>query len=68
MNDLAESVECRQSTVSQHLRSLRLGGIVAREIDGNRRVYRISDPGALELMGTLAEIAARIAGEAEDPS
>ena len=58
VSELVELTEVRQSTVSQHLNLLRLGGIVSRTRDGSSMVYRLADPLAGQLMETIAAIAA----------
>ncbi len=63
VQDIAEAVERRQSTVSQHLKQLRTAGIVTRNSDGNRRLYRISDPQANEMMDFIVNLARRVAGK-----
>ena len=45
---LAES-GLEQSNVSRHLAVLRREGLVARQSDGNRALYRIVDPSLVEL-------------------
>ncbi|NYT02475.1 MAG: helix-turn-helix transcriptional regulator [Methanosarcinales archaeon] len=39
-----------QSTISKHLNILYEAGILERRIDGKRTLYRIADPGILDLL------------------
>ena len=57
VGELVALTGVRQSTVSQHLNLLRLGGIVARTRDGSHRVYRLEDPLAARLMEAIAGVA-----------
>lgn len=45
-----------QSALSQHLARLREDGLVAARRQGTAVFYRISDPSALKVIATLAEI------------
>lgn len=45
-----------QSALSQHLAVLREQGVVATRREGQTIFYRIADPAAVKLVGTLAEI------------
>lgn len=45
-----------QSALSQHLSVLRGAGVVSTRRDGQTIYYRISDPDAVEVIGTLAKI------------
>ena len=45
-----------QSALSQHLAVLREQGVVATRREGQAIFYRIADPAAVKLVGTLAEI------------
>ncbi len=42
-----------QSNVSRHLARLKELGVVARRVDGPRRMYRIVDPRVREIITTL---------------
>ena len=48
--------ELSQSALSQHLAVLREEGVVATRRDGQTIWYRISDPAAVKVVATLAEI------------
>jgi DNA-binding transcriptional ArsR family regulator len=45
-----------QSALSQHLAVLREQGVVATRRDGQTIYYRVSDPAAVKVVATLAEI------------
>lgn len=49
VQDLAETTGSEQPNVSRHLAHLRREGIVERRPEGNRAIYRISDPTIVEL-------------------
>jgi DNA-binding transcriptional ArsR family regulator len=49
VGDLAEALGASQQNVSKHLAALRAEGFVARRKHGTSALYRISDPGVLEL-------------------
>jgi ArsR family transcriptional regulator len=59
VQDLVEVTGLEQPNVSRHLGILRKEGIVSRRAEGNRAVYRISDPTIVRLCeivcGGLAE-------------
>lgn len=59
VQDLASTIDQRQSTVSQQLKPLRMAGIVNRQRVGNRRVYKIADERAVEMMRFIADLATR---------
>lgn len=65
VTELVDTVGARQSTVSQQLNLLRLGGVVARTKDGARRVYRITDPLAAETMEFLVGLASKLLARGE---
>lgn len=60
VGELVEATETRQSTVSQHLKILRLAGLVERRQSGNKRVYRVADPLVYDTMEFLASIAEEV--------
>ena len=60
VGELVDATETRQSTVSQHLKILRLAGLVTRQRSGNKRVYRVVDPLVFETMEFLASISERL--------
>ena len=62
---LAEATGAKQPTVSQQLKQMRLCGLVSRNPDGNRCLYRITNPLAEETMQFLGSIASRL-GAQED--
>ncbi|UGT68349.1 metalloregulator ArsR/SmtB family transcription factor [Nocardia gipuzkoensis] len=45
VGELAESLPITRQAVSQHLRVLRDGGLVAARAEGTRRIYRINPDG-----------------------
>lgn len=45
-----------QSALSQHLALLREEGLVSARRDGQTIFYRVADPGAVRIIGLLAEI------------
>ena len=49
VGELAEVLGASQQNVSKHLAALRAEGFVARRKRGTSALYRISDPGVLEL-------------------
>jgi len=61
VNELAEAIGARQPTVSQQLNHLRLSGLVDRTRQGSKRLYRITDPLANEMMDFLLELADKLA-------
>jgi ArsR family transcriptional regulator len=56
VGELLPIVGLSQSALSQHLAVLRDEGIVASRRDGLSIWYRISDPAAMKVVATLAEI------------
>jgi DNA-binding transcriptional ArsR family regulator len=56
VGDLRPLVGLSQSALSQHLAVLREDGIVATRREGQSIWYRISDPAAIKVVATLAEI------------
>jgi ArsR family transcriptional regulator len=53
---LKAPLELSQSALSQHLAVLREAGIVSTRRDGQAIWYRIADPAAVQVIGTLASI------------
>lgn len=53
---LSPRVGLSQSALSQHLAVLRDEGVVTTRREGQTIWYRISDPAAMQVMATLAEI------------
>ncbi len=53
---LQERLGLSQSALSQHLALLREEGIVATRREGQSIFYRIADPNAVRVIGTLADI------------
>ncbi len=49
VSELLEATGLEQSNLSRHLAVLRREGLVERESDGSRAVYRINDPSIVEL-------------------
>ncbi len=56
VGELAELLQLRDSTVSQHLALLRKDGLVASRRDGQTIWYSIGSAAARELVGTLYRI------------
>lgn len=56
VGQLQPRVGLSQSALSQHLALLREEGIVATRRDGQTIHYRITDPAALRVIATLAEL------------
>ena len=54
--ELVERVGLSQSALSQHLAKLREQELVATRRDGQAIYYRIADPAAAQLLGTLHDI------------
>lgn len=53
---LEEAVGLTQSALSQHLAKLRANGIVATRRDAQTIYYRLADPRAVRMMGTLYDL------------
>jgi len=53
---LEEAVGLTQSALSQHLAKLRASGIVATRRDAQTIYYRLADPKAVRVMGTLYDV------------
>lgn len=53
VSDLWSCLDQPQPVVSQHLAVLKQKGIVASEVRGNRRVYRIVDPFIQQILQSL---------------
>ncbi len=53
VSDLWHCVEESQPVVSQHLAVLKREGIVASRVEGNRRLYSVTDPWVKDLIGRL---------------
>ena len=56
VGELQPLVGLSQSALSQHLAVLREEGVVATRRDGQSIWYRVADPAAVKVVGTLAEI------------
>ena len=50
VSDLWHCVEESQPVVSQHLAVLKREGIVASRVEGNRRIYSVTDPWVKDLI------------------
>jgi ArsR family transcriptional regulator len=62
VGELAAVLDTSQQNVSKHLAALRAEGFVARRKDGTSALYRLSDPGVLELCEQVCSgIEARLA-------
>ena len=59
VGDLAKALGLQQSIVSQHLRILRLSGLVAAERGGGYTHYRLLEPGLRGLIACLVGCKAR---------
>ncbi len=57
VTDLEQELGISQSSLSQHLRTLRYKGIVAKTRKGNKVYYTISSEAFRELLNLLPEIA-----------
>jgi DNA-binding transcriptional ArsR family regulator len=55
VSDLSACIEESQPVVSQHLAALKREGIVASRIEGNRRIYSVSDPFIRGIVRMLAD-------------
>lgn len=56
VGELQPGVGLSQSALSQHLALLREEGIVATRREGQSIFYRLSDPAAMQVIATLADI------------
>lgn len=56
VGSLLAQIDLSQSALSQHLAKLREDGLLATRREGQSIFYRIGDPAALKLIGTLADI------------
>lgn len=56
VGELQDRLGLSQSALSQHLALLRAEGVVATRRAGQTIFYRIADPNAVRVIGTLAEI------------
>jgi ArsR family transcriptional regulator len=64
--ELVEVLPLAQSTVSQHLKALREGGLIAGEIEGPRSCYCL-DPQAVQKLSELLEEFIRVLRNATKP-
>ncbi len=55
VSELWQCLNQPQPVISQHLSVLKDKHIVESKVDGNRRIYRISDPFIRELVGKFLE-------------
>ena len=55
VSELWSCLEQSQPVVSQHLAVLKRRGIVSSEVQGNKRVYKITDPFIRTLVMTMAD-------------
>jgi DNA-binding transcriptional ArsR family regulator len=53
VSDLWQCLQEAQPVVSQHLAVLKREGIVHSRVEGNRRIYSVTDPWVKGLIGTL---------------
>lgn len=56
VNKMVEKLELPQSTVSQHLASLRAAGIVTYRKDGLRSCYCLTDPRFVKLLKLIRDL------------
>ncbi|OMH40716.1 ArsR/SmtB family transcription factor [Desulfurobacterium indicum] len=56
VTDLEKELGISQSSLSQHLRTLRYKGIVDKKREGNKVYYTISSDAFIQLLNTLPEI------------
>ncbi len=56
VGDLAEHASLAQSAASQHLAKMRAVGLVGTRRDAQTIYYRLEDPAAMRILGTLCEI------------
>lgn len=61
VGELARGMPVSRSAVSQHLRVLKLAGLVIDQAEGSRRVYRVDPRGIMALRAWLDSAAMRIA-------
>jgi DNA-binding transcriptional ArsR family regulator len=54
VSDLSTCIEESQPVVSQHLAALKREGIVSSRIEGNRRIYSVSDPFIRNMVKSLS--------------
>ena len=54
VGDIVDELPLAQSTISQHLKQLKDGGLVRGEVDGPRVCY-CAEPGAVSLLKALVE-------------
>ena len=56
VGQLAEHASLAQSAASQHLAKMRAEGLVATRREGQTIYYRLDDPAAMQVLGTLSGI------------
>lgn len=56
VGELADLLPISRPAVSQHLRALRLGGLVVCEVEGTRHVYRLNPNGVAALRAYLDRV------------
>ncbi|MDI9847080.1 metalloregulator ArsR/SmtB family transcription factor [Rhodoblastus sp. 17X3] len=60
---VAESAKLSIANASQHLRLMRRAGLLASRRDGKQILYRLSDPGVLDLVAALHRVGERNVAE-----
>jgi DNA-binding transcriptional ArsR family regulator len=55
VSELWNCLEQSQPVVSQHLAVLKRRGIVSSEVQGNKRVYKVSDPFVRSIVSSLVD-------------
>lgn len=56
VSEIMEGLDEKQALISHHLRSLHECGLVEREKDGRKIVYKISDPSVSKFMGKVKKL------------
>lgn len=57
VENLSQKLKLTNANVSKHLQQLRQNGLVNVSIDGNQRIYRLSDPAITPLIQSMRELA-----------
>lgn len=63
VSEIMEKLSLKQSTVSQHLRSLRECGVVTTKKDGREVTYSLRDDKVVEILGMGEELLALTIGD-----
>lgn len=54
VSDLSSCIDESQPVVSQHLAVLKREGIVSSKVNGNKRIYSVSDPFIKAIVGSIS--------------